>query len=713
MAPTPASHSGCCGVNHHHSLLVVHSSWAYLLAGCWRFADACTRSGLRDGALQDADTPQLWHALLLALLCLTSLVFHTSGSGRWLLLDRAAAYGTVAANFLFMCAAASRGEYYSSVWPAVGAVVGFVHYLLQERPGRSYTVHHTAWHLWTAWGSALVPSLPAAAASAVASGGAVPSKGLALSLLSPWGEAATNTAIGVASGVALSSLVMFATSDRYTRPRVLLHVLLRSLLGALFGAMELVLRYYVLGVSRLFFDYPITFLQHVWCLSPHAAQDRHEWLHGVRQSYIHYDGGTITVFEPATDDAANAADAVADADAADAAGTGGADVPTAPTAPTAKGFVVYVHGGGFACTNFFHYRQSVTFLVRAGFTVLGVDYPQAPTAAFPVPQLSILRAVRAACGHFPAMAEGEGIHLLGDSAGGNLVLQAAMALSDTETWNAVVALETKKQRGPTKEPRLSSWAARPSVRGVCSIYGMMDREDSVEKAALPVALGLRFLWRAHAGGYAFPPSPPPPCVSTSECEDRRHVHEGIERWEEEGLFQPAFAESLRHLLSRRDGGNNNDNNDNNDDDTRLADDAFYFPRCLLCCGSNDFLLPSSHLVRARLQRLGCAVALRIYPGGHAFFGLPPGWTFGTCFSNSVPCAEAVLDFMLGGDGGGETDHQPLRSGPMAVPRWEVMTFIVGGSIVILLPVILVAGPFVAWRAAAALLATTEWGGWVL
>jgi acetyl esterase/lipase len=663
---------------------VVHSSWAYLLAGCWRFADACTRSGVRDGALQDSDTPQLWHALLLALLCLTSLVFHTSGSGRWLLLDRAAAYGTVAANTLFMCAAASRGEYYSSVWPALGAVVGFVHYLLQERPGRSYTAHHTAWHLWTAWGSALVPSLPAAA-SAVASGGAVPSKGLALSLFPPWGGAATNTAIGVASGVVLSSLVMFATSDRYTRPRVLLHFLLRSLLrsllGALFGAVELLLRYYVLGVSRLFFDYPITLLQHVWCLFPHAAQDRHEWLHGVRQSYIQYDGGTITVFEPDT-----------------------ADVPTAPTA---KGFVVYVHGGGFACTNFFHYRQSVTFLVRAGFTVLGVDYPQAPTAAFPVPQLSILRSVRAACGHFPAMADGDGIHLLGDSAGGNLVLQAAMALSDTATWNAVVALETKK-RGPTKkEPKLSSWAARPSVLGVCSIYGMMDREDSVEKAALPVALGLRFLWRAHVGGYAFPPSPPPPCASTSEYEDRRRVHEGG------GLFQPAFADSLRHLLLRRDGDDNNDNNDNDADDTRLADDAFSFPRCLLCCGSNDFLLPSSHLVRARLQRLGCAVALRVYPGGHAFFGLPPGWTFGACFSNSVPCAEAVLDFMLGEDGGGETDHQPLRSGHMAVPRWEVMTFIVGGSIVILLPVILVAGPFVAWRAAAALLATTEWGGWVL
>ena len=36
-----------------------------------------------------------------------------------------------------------------------------------------------------------------------------------------------------------------------------------------------------------------------------------------------------------------------------------------------RGYVVYVHGGGFCCTRFFHYKQSVTFLCRAGFAVAG------------------------------------------------------------------------------------------------------------------------------------------------------------------------------------------------------------------------------------------------------------------------------------------------------------------------------------------------------
>ena len=81
-----------------------------------------------------------------------------------------------------------------------------------------------------------------------------------------------------------------------------------------------------------------------------------------------------------------------------------------------KGYVVYVHGGGFCCTQFFNYKHSLTFLCRAGFAVVGVDYPQAPQSSFPRPQLAVLRAVRAAEALLPGMREA-GFSLIGDSAG--------------------------------------------------------------------------------------------------------------------------------------------------------------------------------------------------------------------------------------------------------------------------------------------------------
>jgi len=89
---------------------------------------------------------------------------------------------------------------------------------------------------------------------------------------------------------------------------------------------------------------------------------------------------------------------------------------------------MYVHGGGFACTSFFQYKQSLTFLCRAaGYVVIGVDYPQSTQASFPAPQMALLRALRDACVLFPGMCT-VGVHLFGDSAGGNLALQVAALL---------------------------------------------------------------------------------------------------------------------------------------------------------------------------------------------------------------------------------------------------------------------------------------------
>ncbi len=66
------------------------------------------------------------------------------------------------------------------------------------------------------------------------------------------------------------------------------------------------------------------------------------------------------------------------------------------------------------------------------------------------------------------------------------------------------------------------------------------------------------------------------------------------------------------------------------------------PPILLCCGDKDFLLSSSKGVASRRNAMGYSATLRIYPGHHAFLGLPPGWTFHRCFENSIPCANDVL-----------------------------------------------------------------------
>jgi hypothetical protein len=39
----------------------------------------------------------------------------------------------------------------------------------------------------------------------------------------------------------------------------------------------------------------------------------------------------------------------------------------------------------------------------------------------------------------------------------------------------------------------------PRVDSVTSVYGMLDREDSIACNSPPVAFVLSFLWRAHAG----------------------------------------------------------------------------------------------------------------------------------------------------------------------------------------------------------------------
>lgn len=55
--------------------------------------------------------------------------------------------------------------------------------------------------------------------------------------------------------------------------------------------------------------------------------------------------------------------------------------------------ILYIHGGGFVAANAAVLMQSVTPLVREGFTVYCIDYPLAPDNRFPIPVISVLRAM--------------------------------------------------------------------------------------------------------------------------------------------------------------------------------------------------------------------------------------------------------------------------------------------------------------------------------
>lgn len=81
--------------------------------------------------------------------------------------------------------------------------------------------------------------------------------------------------------------------------------------------------------------------------------------------------------------------------------------------------VLYIHGGGFV-TGCSEVRRGFTATIaeKLGFNVVSIDYRLAPEHPFPAGPEDCLAAYRALLGQYPA----EKIVLLGESAGGNLVL---------------------------------------------------------------------------------------------------------------------------------------------------------------------------------------------------------------------------------------------------------------------------------------------------
>ncbi len=121
--------------------------------------------------------------------------------------------------------------------------------------------------------------------------------------------------------------------------------------------------------------------------------------------------------------------------------------------------VVFFHGGGWMMGTKNFYSHDLLFLVEAGHPVFNVEYPKAPEHPHPQMLRSILKALLMIRTSFH---EARAVHLMGDSAGGNLAVMAAVLCSNTDLIAAVDPMcEIKKL---------------PAILSTTSLYGVLDRQ---------------------------------------------------------------------------------------------------------------------------------------------------------------------------------------------------------------------------------------------
>jgi acetyl esterase/lipase len=120
--------------------------------------------------------------------------------------------------------------------------------------------------------------------------------------------------------------------------------------------------------------------------------------------------------------------------------------------------VVFFHGGGWMMGTKDFYSHDLCFLAEAGYPVFNVEYPKAPENPHP----AILRSVLRALAFVRTSPDGgEAVHVMGDSAGGNLAVMAGILAGNPELIAAV---------DPAFDPK-----TLPRILSATSIYGVLDR----------------------------------------------------------------------------------------------------------------------------------------------------------------------------------------------------------------------------------------------
>lgn len=132
--------------------------------------------------------------------------------------------------------------------------------------------------------------------------------------------------------------------------------------------------------------------------------------------------------------------------------------------------VVFIHGGGWVCgSKGYFYHRPLLKLADAGYPVFSLNYPLAPERPHPY----MLRSLLAALAWLVREHGVREVHLVGDSAGGNLATMLGLALANPELLARVDTIDP---------------ATVPVVRSITSLYGVMDRftfrEDGFPSARL-------------------------------------------------------------------------------------------------------------------------------------------------------------------------------------------------------------------------------------
>ncbi len=147
-------------------------------------------------------------------------------------------------------------------------------------------------------------------------------------------------------------------------------------------------------------------------------------------------------------------------------------IPAAPKSPS-KTPIVYFHGGGWISGSSDISAYRLLDFAATGHPAFNVEYPVAPE--FPHPQIlnSTLAALVWIRRHHP---EYESVHLMGDSAGANLAMMAAIMISN-----------------PSLAPPLGVEITGdvPAIQSVVSIQGVLDRLTWIEDGFGPASLMLR------------------------------------------------------------------------------------------------------------------------------------------------------------------------------------------------------------------------------
>ncbi len=125
--------------------------------------------------------------------------------------------------------------------------------------------------------------------------------------------------------------------------------------------------------------------------------------------------------------------------------------------------IVHIHGGAWVAGskgNF--YSKPLLKFSNEGYPIFSLDYPLAPEQQHPYLLRSLVKALVWIKKNYP---EYETIHLVGDSAGGNLAMMLGIYISNPELFNILDSVDLMDL---------------PKIKSIVDIYGVNDRMSWIE-----------------------------------------------------------------------------------------------------------------------------------------------------------------------------------------------------------------------------------------